>query len=324
MSNGWNLPSNSDAIPPPRETQAGSAGKQPAQGSLGRRCATGVSGPDREVSTRVLVFCSLDIGVMPQKIHGIVGGVDEKRRIGRDVESPMQSLNRVATSIQTNFTFRMDSQGNAMNTKGSVTQWLEAVELGDDLAAQRLWERYYAGLLRLARGKLAGMAGRAFDEEDVVLNAFEACYRGLQTGRFPNINDRHDLWRLLITLTARKAIDGVRREHRQKRGGGAHIFHEVDWHADGQEDDAKGLSEFVGPEPKPEFAVQLAEDLQRRLDRLPEEALRTICLWKMEGFTNDEIAERLDCTTRTVERKLELIRKFWTVGESSSGNASLM
>ena len=49
-----------------------------------------------------------------------------------------------------------------MNTKGSVTQWLEAVELGDDLAAQRLWERYYGGLLRLARGKLVGMAGRAF------------------------------------------------------------------------------------------------------------------------------------------------------------------
>ena len=209
-----------------------------------------------------------------------------------------------------------------MNTKGSVTQWLEAVELGDDLAAQRLWERYYGGLLRLARGKLVGMAGRAFDEEDVVLNAFEACYRGLQTGRFPNINDRHDLWRLLITLTARKAIDGVRREHRQKRGGGAHILHEVDWHADGQEDDAKGLSEFVGPEPTPEFAVQLAEDLQRRLDRLPEEALRNICLWKMEGFTNDEIADRLDCTTRTVERKLELIRKFWTAEEAHTGDTS--
>ena len=74
MSNGWNWPSNSDAIPPPRETEAGSAGKQPAQGYLGLRCANGVSGPRREVSTRVIVFCSLDIGVMPQKIHCIVGG----------------------------------------------------------------------------------------------------------------------------------------------------------------------------------------------------------------------------------------------------------
>src|SRR5581483_5801883 len=107
-----------------------------------------------------------------------------------------------------------------MTTKGSVTQWLEAVELGDEIAAQRLWERYYATLLNLARIKLARRAARSFDEQDVVLNAFEACYRGLKDGRFPHINDRHDLWRLLITLTARKAIDAARREHRQKRGGG--------------------------------------------------------------------------------------------------------
>ena len=65
MSNGWNMPPISGAIPPPRETEAGSAGKQPAQGYLGLRCANGVSGPCREVSTRVIVFCSLDIGVMP-------------------------------------------------------------------------------------------------------------------------------------------------------------------------------------------------------------------------------------------------------------------
>ena len=37
-----------------------------------------------------------------------------------------------------------------MTTKGSVTQWLEAVELGDEVAAQRLWERYYATLLNMA------------------------------------------------------------------------------------------------------------------------------------------------------------------------------
>ncbi len=206
-----------------------------------------------------------------------------------------------------------------MTTKGSVTQWLEAVEMGDELAAQRLWERYYSSLLRLARSKLSGIVGRAFDEQDVVLNTFEACYRGLQSGRFPHINDRHDLWRLLICLTARKAIDGVRREQRQKRGGGASIYNEADWNADGQEDDATGLSQFVGPEPTPEFAAQLAEDLQQRLNRLPDEVLRQVCLWKVEGFTNDEIAERMNCATRTVERKLELIRKHWEESEKVVG-----
>ncbi len=206
-----------------------------------------------------------------------------------------------------------------METKGSVTQWLEAVELGDERAAQHLWERYYSSLLRLARSKLTGMAGRAFDEQDVVLNVFEACYRGLQSGRFPNINDRHELWRLLITLTARKAIDGIRREQREKRGGGR-VLVEADMNGLTGHSDEQWLAQVVGPEPTPEFAVMLAEDLDCRLDRLPNPTLRDICLWKMQGWTNDEIAGRLDCTTRTVERKLELIRKHWQESSADVGS----
>jgi DNA-directed RNA polymerase specialized sigma24 family protein len=32
---------------------------------------------------------------------------------------------------------------------------------------------------------------------------------------------------------------------------------------------------------------------------------------KLEGYTNDEIAEQLGCSQRTVERRLHLIRKKW-------------
>jgi DNA-directed RNA polymerase specialized sigma24 family protein len=32
---------------------------------------------------------------------------------------------------------------------------------------------------------------------------------------------------------------------------------------------------------------------------------------KMEGYTNAEIAQRLACSLRTVERRLELIRNTW-------------
>jgi DNA-binding CsgD family transcriptional regulator len=37
----------------------------------------------------------------------------------------------------------------------------------------------------------------------------------------------------------------------------------------------------------------------------------------MEGYTNEEIAARLDCGVRTVERKLKLIRVLWERGSSS-------
>ena len=41
-------------------------------------------------------------------------------------------------------------------------------------------------------------------------------------------------------------------------------------------------------------------------------ALRQVALWRMEGYTSDEIAERLGCARRTVARRLDLIRKLWT------------
>ena len=55
----------------------------------------------------------------------------------------------------------------------------------------------------------------------MALSAFDSFCRGVAAGRFPQLDDRENLWRLLVILTARKAFDQVRDERRQKRGGGA-------------------------------------------------------------------------------------------------------
>jgi DNA-directed RNA polymerase specialized sigma24 family protein len=78
------------------------------------------------------------------------------------------------------------------------------------------------------------------------------------------------------------------------------------------DDAGEGLAQVVGPEPTPDFAAQVAEELRRRLDQLGDDQLRTIAVWKMEGHTNDEIAARLGCVSRTVERRLEVIRTLWS------------
>ena len=44
---------------------------------------------------------------------------------------------------------------------------------------------------------------------------------------------------------------------------------------------------------------------------LEDDGLRQIAVWKMEGYENDEIARRLGCGVRTVERKLGVIRAIW-------------
>ena len=54
-----------------------------------------------------------------------------------------------------------------------------------------------------------------------------------------------------------------------------------------------------------------AEESTRLLEALGDESLRQVALWRMEGYTTDEIAERLGCARRTVARRLELIRTLW-------------
>jgi DNA-directed RNA polymerase specialized sigma24 family protein len=192
-----------------------------------------------------------------------------------------------------------------MAAAGSVTQWLGEAQAGDPAAAQQLWERYFGRLVALARVKLQwGPRGMA-DEEDVALSAFDSFYRGAQQGRFPQLGDRDNLWRLLVVITARKAANLKRDANRQKRGGGR-----ADGESVGRDHDAE-LEVVLGREPSPEFATQIAEECQRLLGSLGEEPLRTIALAKMEGYTNDEIAQKLRCAPRTVERKLGLIRRLW-------------
>src|SRR5262245_43166917 len=107
-----------------------------------------------------------------------------------------------------------------MAPEGSVTHWLGQLQAGDPAAAQPLWQRYFRRLVGLARQRLRHAPRRAADEEDVALSAFDSFCRGAEQGKFPRLHDRDNLWRLLVALTARKAVDLIRHEDRQKRGGG--------------------------------------------------------------------------------------------------------
>jgi DNA-directed RNA polymerase specialized sigma24 family protein len=202
-----------------------------------------------------------------------------------------------------------------MSANESVSQWLHLLQAGNPAAAQPLWERYFHRRAGLARAKLQGQQRRAADEEDVALSAFASFCRGAEAGRFPQLSDRDDLWRLLFTLTERKAFNLVRDQRRQKRSGGV-VRGESGLH---RPDDsaAAGLEQVAGREPTPEFAAQVAEECRCLLDRLDDAELRAIAVWKMEGATTPQIAARLGYALSTVERRLRLIRQIWESEEVS-------
>jgi DNA-directed RNA polymerase specialized sigma24 family protein len=198
-----------------------------------------------------------------------------------------------------------------VSSEGSVTDWIDQLKAGVPDGAERLWERYFEQLVALARTRMRGMPRRAADEEDVALSAFDSLCRGAEHGRFPELLHRDSLWRLLVTITLRKVHDVRRDEHRLKRGNGQVIRESELLDAPDSAMTEAGLEQVVGREPTPAWAAQVAEECRRLLGRLNDATLQTLALLKMEGYTNEELADRLGCGLRTVERKLRLIRQIW-------------
>jgi DNA-directed RNA polymerase specialized sigma24 family protein len=116
---------------------------------------------------------------------------------------------------------------------------------------------------------------------------------------------------VLLTITARKAINLARHERRQKRHGGR-VVNDITPPAAADESAVASLIEqAVGREPTPAFAAQVAEECERLLAKLPDGKLRQIAIWKMEGYTNAEIADKIERAEVTVERRLDRIRTLW-------------
>jgi DNA-directed RNA polymerase specialized sigma24 family protein len=187
--------------------------------------------------------------------------------------------------------------------EGSITRCLDLLKRGERDAAQLLWRRYIHRVTALARARLRGTPRGTADEEDVALGVFDSVFRGAEAGRFPRLEDRDDLWQVLVVVTVRKAANLAQHERRAKRGGGKVMpLSELE---------GRGVDGLLDNEPGPELAAQLAEECGRLLGRLGDESLRLVARRKLEGYTNVEIAGELGCVESTVERKLQRIRGLW-------------
>jgi DNA-directed RNA polymerase specialized sigma24 family protein len=195
-----------------------------------------------------------------------------------------------------------------MESENSVSLWLDGLREGNDADVKRLWDRYFRRLVNLASTRLPGHARRVTDEEDVALSAFHSFCDRVGRGQFPQLADRDDLWRILVTITIRKVAESLRHQTRLKRGGGAVLSQSVKM---GDSELDLGMAQALSTEPTPEAAAQFAEDYERLLEKLEDPTLRAVAVRKLEGHSREEIAETLGTSVRTVDRKLTLIRLMW-------------
>jgi DNA-directed RNA polymerase specialized sigma24 family protein len=193
-------------------------------------------------------------------------------------------------------------EARIMPSEGSVTRWLAPLGDGDPAAIEQLWRRYFCRLVGLARQKLADAPRRLADEEDVALSAFDSFCRNAARGQFPELNDRDGLWRLLVVITARKASHLRRDEARQKRGSGARV---------GAGAGEGLLAAALSREPDPAFAALAAEQHRWLMEVLGDDELRLVAQCRLEGDSVEAIAERLGYVSRSIKRKLQMIRSLW-------------
>jgi DNA-directed RNA polymerase specialized sigma24 family protein len=199
-----------------------------------------------------------------------------------------------------------------MDSAHSVTRWLEQLKQGDRQAIQPLWARYFTRLVQLARTRFPRTSTTgAASAEDVALEAFASFCRRAEADGFSRLFDRDDLWQILVVLAFRKRCNQIQHERRKRRqpaGGRVYVASALE-----QDDGEAGalLRNMLDREPEPAVVVQAAEECRRLLTLLEDDQLRQIAQWKVEGFSNEEIATKVGRAVPTVERKLARIRRLW-------------
>lgn len=190
-----------------------------------------------------------------------------------------------------------------MSNQSTVSTWLLRLKgQSDDLSAQKLWDSVSPRIQVLARRLIQRFGSdAAFDEDDVTVSVFTSLYSGLNTQQFPNLQDSEGLWKLLTLMTVRKVNDHTKLRRAIKRNGLTEseslAASKIDRCADGQ--------------PEPSVEVMMADQCRAMLSQLNDPVLEKIVLLKLDGYTNEEIAERLQYSRRTIQRMLNLVRDVW-------------
>lgn len=178
-----------------------------------------------------------------------------------------------------------------------------------DTLTQQIWEEFFPKLARYAKQKMGTLPRRAVDEEDIALSAINSFFTGVKNGKF-TIDERGDLWRILATIAARKVIRQNRRFFAAKRGNGKvrgeSVFEDQETHVKNT-----GLDQFIDRHKMPALQEHIIASCEEMLDMLKNEQLRTTALMRMNGYSNQEISDALNCSVARTKQRISKIKQVW-------------
>jgi RNA polymerase sigma factor (sigma-70 family) len=178
---------------------------------------------------------------------------------------------------------------------------IQGLREGDRQVVQEFCEQYGGLLHDLADKHLAGPLRRRVGPEDVAQSACRTFLRRARAGEF-QLADSESLWRLLCAITLTKVREQARFHQRRKRN----LDQERPLATDSSPQAAVGF-EPAASGPSPAEAAEFADQFHQLMTSLGDEERRLVDL-KLQQYTNDEAAERLGCSERTVRRLLKQVR----------------
>jgi RNA polymerase sigma-70 factor (ECF subfamily) len=182
-------------------------------------------------------------------------------------------------------------------SESSDQSLLQDFRAGDLEAATALYERYARRLFALARGQLPPNLSRQVDPDDIVQSVFRSFFEAAKAGAFA-VPDGSDLWPLLLVVALNKIRaqgafhTAAKRDVRRTQGLGE------------SESLAGALAALQSGGSQP-FLRVVALDL---IEALPPQ-VRAVVELRLEGYSVNQIATRVERTKRSVERLLQESRR---------------
>ncbi len=173
---------------------------------------------------------------------------------------------------------------------------------GDTNAISQLVSRYFGKISAFAESKLRRGVHITDDGEDIAITVLQTITECTAQGRYPDLQDRNDLWLLMIVIAQHAVID------RQRSVMNRTPMHSM---TDILESYNLKLDAFLGKEDSESKAMEIFECWEKLLKSLPDEASREIAKLKLQGHSNRKIGDILRSSYRTVDRKVNNIAKQW-------------
>lgn len=195
---------------------------------------------------------------------------------------------------------------------------------GDRTVFDLLLNRHGKRLVKMAevQRRRYGLSEAEYGDDDAVIEALIALWRPAEAGKLSSLATREGDWKKIKAIVKRMVRRARDRLRRKRRGGSGVPRSGMRWSLEGTASDGPApralprrsyfdeLEEELPPLPSIERWVDDADEFRHFLDRLDGRHLRETLLLTWEGFTSQEIAERLGIADRTVRRKIVRIRQI--------------